>query len=154
MQKSFYQYNFQELTDLLISNDLSASGATLLFNWHYKQKKTEVCTHNLALATQNFIQQNLNFILPKIKNIHESNDGTVKFLMQMEDGLSVLAVLIPFQSKYTICLSTQVGCAMKCSFCFTGTQGLKRHLETSEIIGQFIVWPIAGFVNLDLSIIN
>ncbi len=48
-------------------------------------------------------------------------------------------LLIPFQNKYTLCLSTQVGCAMKCSFCFTGTQGLKRHLATEEIIGQYIL---------------
>jgi 23S rRNA (adenine2503-C2)-methyltransferase len=77
--------------------------------------------------------------MPKIVETHESTDYTVKFLMQMKDGLRVETVLIPFQSKYTICLSTQVGCAMKCSFCFTGTQGLKRHLTTEEIIGQFII---------------
>ncbi|WP_372656129.1 23S rRNA (adenine(2503)-C(2))-methyltransferase RlmN, partial [Halobacteriovorax sp.] len=46
--------------------------------------------------------------------------------------------LIPFNNKYSICLSSQVGCAMKCSFCFTGTQGLKRNLSTSEIVGQFL----------------
>src|SRR5690606_30484520 len=47
-------------------------------------------------------------------------------------------VLIPFNNKYTICLSSQVGCAMNCSFCHTGLQGLARNLETEEIIGQFI----------------
>jgi 23S rRNA (adenine2503-C2)-methyltransferase len=51
---------------------------------------------------------------------------------------TVEAVLIPFQGKYTLCVSSQVGCAMKCSFCYTGTQGLKRSLATSEIIGQFL----------------
>jgi 23S rRNA (adenine2503-C2)-methyltransferase len=63
----------------------------------------------------------------------------VKMLVKLKDGQRVESVLIPFQSKYTICLSTQVGCAMKCSFCFTGTQGLKRNLTTEEIIGQFIL---------------
>ncbi len=139
MKPSFYQYKFDELTNLLIENDLSASGATLLYNWHYKQKKTDPCTHNLALATQEFIRANMSFELPSIVETQESSDRTVKFLMQMNDGSNVEAVLIPFQSKYTICLSTQVGCAMKCSFCFTGTQGLKRHLKTSEIVGQFII---------------
>ncbi|MBC7539991.1 MAG: 23S rRNA (adenine(2503)-C(2))-methyltransferase RlmN [Bacteriovorax sp.] len=139
MKTSFYQYNFEALTNLLIENDLSPSGATLLYNWHYKQKKLKPCTHNVALATQNFIHEHFSFSMPEIVDVHESKDQTVKFLMQMEDGQKVETVLIPFQNKYTICISTQVGCAMKCSFCFTGTQGLKRHLKTEEIIGQFII---------------
>lgn len=139
MKTSFYQYNFEALTNLLIENDLSPSGATLLYNWHYKQKKLKPCTHNVALATQNFIREHFSFSMPEIVDVHESKDQTVKFLMQMEDGQKVETVLIPFQNKYTICISTQVGCAMKCSFCFTGTQGLKRHLKTEEIIGQFII---------------
>lgn len=139
MKTSFYQYKFSELADLLIENDLSASGATLLYNWHYKQKQIEPCTHNLAHKTIQFIEQNFCFELPEIVDTQLSADHTVKFLIKMHDGHKVETVLIPFQSKYTICLSTQVGCAMKCSFCFTGTQGLKRHLKTEEIIGQFIV---------------
>ncbi len=139
MLGSFYQYNFEQLTQILSENSLSVSGASLLFNWHYKQKNIEPCTHNLALSTQQFLREQFSFHLPAIVDTHESGDQTVKFLMQMQDGQKVETVLIPFQSKYTICLSTQVGCAMKCSFCFTGTQGLKRNLTTDEIIGQFII---------------
>ncbi len=139
MKTSFYQYNFAELSRILEENNLSSSGASLLYNWHYKQKQIDPCIQNLALATQQFLHENFSFVLPKIANVHESTDSTVKFLMEMNDGQKVETVLIPFQNKYTICLSTQVGCAMKCSFCFTGTQGLKRNLETSEIVGQFIV---------------
>ncbi|MGZ3788952.1 MAG: 23S rRNA (adenine(2503)-C(2))-methyltransferase RlmN [Bacteriovorax sp.] len=138
MKTSFYQYNFESLAKLLSDNHLSKSGASLLYNWHYKQKQIGPCTHNLALATQQFLRENFSFYLPAIVDVLESSDHTVKFLMEMNDGQRVETVLIPFQSKYTVCLSTQVGCAMKCSFCFTGTQGLKRHLDTSEIIGQFI----------------
>lgn len=139
MKNSFYQYSYEELAGLLEARGLSVSGASLLFNWHYKQKHTEPCTKNLALTTQQFLQDQLSFDLPVIRDVHLSSDDTVKFLMEMKDGLRVETVLIPFQNKYTICLSTQVGCAMKCSFCFTGTQGLKRHLSTEEITGQFIV---------------
>lgn len=139
MRSSFYQYNFSELTHLLTSNDLSASGASLLYNWHYKQKQIDPCTQNLALSTQRFIKEALSFALPQIIEAQLSTDDTVKFLLQLEDGNRIETVLIRFQSKYTACLSTQVGCAMKCSFCFTGTQGLKRHLTTEEIVGQFIV---------------
>ena len=72
-------------------------------------------------------------------DIQKSSDLTVKFLMEMEDGHRVETVLIPFLKKYTICLSSQVGCAMKCSFCFTGTQGLSRNLNDNEIVGQYLV---------------
>jgi 23S rRNA (adenine2503-C2)-methyltransferase len=139
MKPSFYQYNFNDLTNLLIENQLSPSGASLLYRWHYKQKKIEPCTQNLALKTRAFIHNSMTFDLPTIVDTQHSNDQTVKFLMEMSDGNRVEAVLNPFQSKYTLCLSTQVGCAMKCSFCFTGTQGLRRHLLTSEIVGQFII---------------
>lgn len=137
--ESFYRYNFNELCELLKTHELSPSGASLLFNWHYKQKHIEPCTKNLALSTQEFLKNNLKFQLPEIVDVQKSEDQTVKFLMQMPDKLRVETVLIPFQNKYTICLSTQVGCAMKCTFCFTGTQGLKRHLACEEIVGQFIV---------------
>lgn len=139
MKTSFYQYNYSELETLLGSRGLSTSGASLLFNWHYKQKHIEPCTKNLAQTTQLFLKESMDFTLPSIVDVHLSTDATVKFLMEMKDGLRVETVLIPFQNKYTICLSTQVGCAMKCSFCFTGTQGLKRHLATEEITGQFIM---------------
>ena len=68
----------------------------------------------------------------------ESEDGTVKFQMKLKDGLEVETVLIPFHKRFTVCLSTQVGCAMNCSFCYTGTQGLKRHLSAGEIVGQYL----------------
>lgn len=84
------------------------------------------------------MDENFEFELPEIAQIQESDDKTVKFLFRFSQKQSVEAVLIPFQNKYTVCLSSQVGCAMKCSFCYTGTQGFTRHLETHEIVGQFL----------------
>lgn len=128
---SFYQYSYDELENL-------CGGANLLFNWHYKKNQRAICTHhNLSKKTRTFLQS-LSFEVPTIATVHQSADKTVKFLFRMNDGLTVESVLIPFQGKYTICVSSQVGCAMKCSFCYTGTQGLARHLKTEEIIGQFI----------------
>ncbi len=128
-----------ELKDLLIAHDLNPSGASLLYKWHLKFKRTALCEQNLSLKTQHLVKELMDFTLPVIDHVHESEDHTVKFLIKFLDGNRVEAVLIPFQNKYTLCLSSQVGCAMKCSFCFTGTQGLKRNLATEEIIGQFIV---------------
>ena len=137
---SFYQHNFEDLKDLLMSNAINPASASLLYRHHYKEKRIEQCDHhNLSKAARAFVTDNFDFSLPEIELVHESNDQTVKLLVKLKDGQRVESVLIPFQSKYTICLSTQVGCAMKCSFCFTGTQGLKRNLSTDEIIGQFIL---------------
>jgi 23S rRNA (adenine2503-C2)-methyltransferase len=68
-----------------------------------------------------------------------SSDGAQKFLFRLEDGLTVESVLIPERGHYTLCLSSQVGCAQKCRFCLTGRMGLKRNLKASEIINQVLV---------------
>lgn len=138
MTTSFYQYTLPELQALFQSQDLPSSGPGKLFNWHYKQHHFEPCEKDLAKVSQEFIAQNLNFDLPTIDLIQESEDKTVKFLFKLEDGKKVETVLIPSNRKYGICLSSQVGCAMKCSFCHTGTQGLSRHLQTHEIVGQLL----------------
>jgi len=69
--------------------------------------------------------------------VEVSSDGTRKFLFRLHDGKSVETVLIPMVGgRSTLCISTQVGCAMQCSFCLTGTFGLERNLTTSEIVNQ------------------
>jgi len=89
---------------------------------------------------KSFLSKEFDFTLPEVNKVQVATDATtVKFLTKLEDGNFVETVLVPFNKKYTICLSSQVGCAMKCSFCFTGTQGLKRNLEAHEIIGQYIL---------------
>ena len=75
---------------------------------------------------------------PEIVKILTSQDGTKKALLCMEDGLLIESVLIPGKSHWTICLSTQAGCAMDCKFCLTASQGFKRNLLPSEIAGQLI----------------
>ena len=73
-----------------------------------------------------------------IKKIEKSSDGTQKFLFQLEDGEGIESVLIPERGHYTLCISSQVGCAQRCRFCFTGKMGLKRNLKASEIINQVL----------------
>lgn len=139
MKTSFYNYPLSELQDLFQTHDLSVSAAGKLFNWHYKQRRFGACEKDIAKVTQEFVSQSLSFDLPEIDVVQKSNDDrTVKFLFQLKDGKKIETVLIPSNKRYSICLSSQVGCAMKCSFCHTGLQGLERHLETSEIVGQFI----------------
>ncbi|MDH4321741.1 MAG: 23S rRNA (adenine(2503)-C(2))-methyltransferase RlmN [Desulfobulbaceae bacterium] len=65
-----------------------------------------------------------------------SADGTVKYGFRLDDGLMIETVLIPEESRNTLCVSSQVGCAMGCRFCLTGTMGFKRNLRPSEIVNQ------------------
>jgi 23S rRNA (adenine2503-C2)-methyltransferase len=136
IEKSIYQLSIEELKTFLVNNNLSSDLSATIFRNLYKKNKHEqpISKKLLALLSKNFFLD-----LPKILTVAKSPDGTVKFLMGFSDGKSVETVLIPFHKRFTVCLSSQVGCAMKCSFCYTGTMGLSRHLKSSEIIGQFIV---------------
>ncbi|HXH32747.1 MAG TPA: 23S rRNA (adenine(2503)-C(2))-methyltransferase RlmN [Bacteriovoracaceae bacterium] len=138
MKASFYQYTLSELQALFLAHSLPPTGPGKLFNWHYKNRRFEPCVTDLAKTTQDFLIQNLSFDLPKIDLVQQSEDRTVKFLLELADGKKVETVLIPSNRKYGICLSSQVGCAMKCSFCHTGLQGLSRHLQAHEIVGQLL----------------
>ena len=139
MKQSFYDLNFSDLETVLRQNDLNDSAASVLFNWHYKKKEKAQCTTNIAKDSLAFFQDNFDFTLPEIDTVQESNkDRSVKFLFKLKDNHKIETVLIPFHKKYSICLSSQVGCAMNCSFCFTGKQGFNRNLTTSEIVGQFL----------------
>ena len=140
MKQSFYDLNFADLERVIKQNNLNGSAASVLFNWHYKKKESTQCFDNIAKCSLDFFQNNFDFSLPEIDTVFESKkDQTVKFLFKLKDGQKVETVLIPFNNKYSICLSSQVGCAMNCSFCFTGKQGLLRNLTTSEIVGQFLL---------------
>jgi len=138
LKNSFYDLNFDDFEMLLNQNNLNPSAAAILFNWHYKKKEKTQYYKKVAKETLAFFQNHLDFSLPEIDTVRESKDRTVKFLFKLKDNHKVETVLIPFHNKYSICLSSQVGCAMNCSFCFTGKQGFKRNLMTSEIVGQFL----------------
>ncbi len=75
---------------------------------------------------------------PEIITVQRSADSTVKLLLEYSDGNRIESVIMPFHKRDTICLSTQVGCAMGCNFCHTGTLGFRRHLTGKEIITQYL----------------
>ncbi len=75
----------------------------------------------------------------KLLTFEKSNcDGTIKFLFELKDGEKIESVLIPDESRLTLCISTQVGCPIDCKFCATGAMGFKRNLTAGEIIDQVI----------------
>lgn len=72
----------------------------------------------------------------RIADRQEASDGTTKYLLNLHDGLNIEAVLIPNEPHHTVCVSSQVGCALGCEFCLTGKLGFKRNLSTAEIVDQ------------------
>jgi 23S rRNA (adenine2503-C2)-methyltransferase len=143
IKTNFFSLSFKDLKNLLKSQNLKEAGASLLFNYVYKKLSFSPEIPNLSKETRDFLIENMTFSLPRITQTQKNTASTVKqvttkFLMAFPDGRRVESVLIPFQGKYTLCLSSQVGCAMNCSFCYTGTQGFDRHLSTEEIVGQVV----------------
>jgi 23S rRNA (adenine2503-C2)-methyltransferase len=134
---SAYSLTYHDWKNLLVEFQESENVLPFLLDGLYKNRN--LWEKHLSGKLLEKLFSRLTVSLPEIKTIDRASDGTVKFLMKMSDQESVETVLIPFHKRYTICLSTQVGCAMNCSFCYTGTQGLKRNLTAGEIVGQYLV---------------
>ncbi len=90
----------------------------------------------VARATREKLKQVAYVYALEPELVLRSEDGTLKYLWKLEDGHAVESVLIPDGDRLTLCMSSQVGCAMACAFCLTGDLGLKRHLRPSEIACQ------------------
>ncbi|WJX87861.1 23S rRNA (adenine(2503)-C(2))-methyltransferase [Trifolium repens] len=85
------------------------------------------------------LSENADFKALAVKEIHAASDGTRKILFTLDDGLVIETVVIPCdRGRTTVCVSSQVGCAMNCQFCYTGRMGLKRHLTAAEIVEQAV----------------
>jgi 23S rRNA (adenine2503-C2)-methyltransferase len=93
---------------------------------------------NLSKALRQILQEQAIIELPEITMEQLSKDGTCKWLLRLNDGNCIETVFIPEDGRGTLCVSSQVGCALNCTFCSTAQQGFNRNLTTAEIIGQ--VW--------------
>ncbi len=93
----------------------------------------------LPLKLKSWSRQNSSALKLDISSLHKSGyDGSLKFIFRLADGYEIESVLMPEKNRITLCLSTQVGCAQGCVFCYTGKMGLKRNLTAPEIVGQAI----------------
>lgn len=96
---------------------------------------------NISKSLRAKLQQVAEIRAPEVLEQHDSADGTRKFLIKVGGGNAIETVLIPDGDRGTLCVSSQVGCSLDCSFCATGKQGFNRDLSAAEIIGQ--VWIAA-----------
>ncbi|MDX1785044.1 23S rRNA (adenine(2503)-C(2))-methyltransferase RlmN [Roseovarius sp. ZX-A-9] len=106
---------------------------------------------NLAKAYRAELEEHFVVAVPEVVSKQVSTDGTRKYLVRIAGGHEVEVVYIPETDRGTLCISSQVGCTLTCSFCHTGTQKLVRNLTAGEIVGQVMVarddlneWPVPG----------
>jgi 23S rRNA (adenine2503-C2)-methyltransferase len=108
-----------------------------LFQWVHKRGVTDLAgMTDLGRDLRSSLAEQFRIVTPELVRSERSNDGTTKFLLRLEDGQLIESVFIPDTPANTFCLSTQVGCAMKCGFCLTGKMGIIRNLTAGEIAGQ------------------
>jgi 23S rRNA (adenine2503-C2)-methyltransferase len=111
--------------------------ARQLFQWVYKRGITDFAQmSDLPRDLRAHLAAGFLVTTPVVERQERSIDGTTKFLLRLADGKHIEAVFIPDTPAQTFCISTQVGCAMKCAFCLTGKMGLDRSLTAGEIAGQ------------------
>ena len=111
--------------------------ATQLMKWMYHHGVTDTAVMtDLGLKLRERLHGAVSFDLPEVAAEHLSRDGTRKWLLRLDGGDCVETVFIPETDRGTLCVSSQVGCPLDCSFCSTGKQGFSRNLSSAEIIGQ------------------
>ena len=133
--------------------------AVQVWQWLWQRMARDFdCMSNVSKACRALLAAEARITWPEVARVQESTDGTTKFLLRLEDGALVETVLIPSDSRdgvrrWTQCLSSQVGCAMGCTFSATGSMGFERNMRMGEILGQILVarahlgddrpdWPI------------
>lgn len=138
---NFFDIAPKDFLELPINPPLKPFNVDQIFQWAYRKKEYNPSKwSNISKGAREYFLENVHFTLPKIVLDKISSDGTRKFIIGLFDGKSIETVLIPMANeRLTLCISSQVGCALACEFCHTGLQGFVRHLSSSEIIGQYLL---------------
>ena len=145
-----------QMRDVLIEHGTPEKQAKMrvgqIWQWVYEKGVRDFAVmSNLAKTYRSELAEHFVIKVPEVVSKQISLDGTRKYLMRIAGGHEVETVYIPEEDRGTLCISSQVGCTLTCSFCHTGTQKLVRNLTTAEIIGQVLVarddlgeWPEPG----------
>ena len=136
-KKNLLGLNLHDLEELFLELGYKKFHAKQLLKWIHQRYETNIC--NMTDLSKNLRDQldlNSEIQMPHLISENTSKDGTIKWLFESGVGQAIEAVFIPESDRGTLCISSQVGCALDCSFCATGHQGFNRNLDVSEIIGQ------------------
>ncbi len=145
-----------QLRDVLIANGTPEKQAKMrvgqIWQWIYQWGVRDFASMtNLSKAYRAELAEKFVIEIPEVVSKQVSEDGTRKYLVRIAGGHEVEVVYIPEEGRGTLCVSSQVGCTLTCSFCHTGTQKLVRNLTAAEIVGQVMMarddldeWPVPG----------
>lgn len=137
MKTDLKSMNLSELTAYLTDNDFEKFRAKQVLTWIKQDARSFDDMTNLPAKLRDFLKENAYLASAEIVRIRRSKlDDTVKYLYELCDGEYVEGVLMSYHHGRTICISTQVGCKMGCTFCATGKSGFSRSLTASEMIAQ------------------
>ncbi len=136
---NFYDLTYEELSDQMVALNQKKYRATQLFDCVYSRGVTNFeSMSDVAKSFRDQLNATYDFRLPAIHVRQDSNDGTVKLLLKLDDGHLVETVLMRYNYGQVVCVSSQVGCNMGCSFCASGLLKRQRNLITSELLGQVL----------------
>jgi 23S rRNA (adenine2503-C2)-methyltransferase len=141
MQEAVNLLNFDRpaLAEYFVKLGEKSFRATQVMQWMHYYGITDVNSmSNLSKSLREKLINNAILHVPTIVTEQASSDGTYKWVLKLDDGNCIETVFIPEDDRGTLCVSSQVGCALNCDFCSTGHQGFNRNLSVAEIIGQ--VW--------------
>ena len=141
--------NADALADAIKAEGLPAFRARQIWRWVWRHGVTEFSDMtDLGKPIRETLAAKFIISRPRVTSRQVSNDGTIKWLLKFPDGHEAETVYIPEDDRGTLCISSQVGCTLTCSFCHTGTQKLVRNLTVAEITGQIMLamdelgeWP-------------
>ena len=139
MKPFIYNYTLEELKTWLSSNGEKAFRAGQIYDWLYVKRVSAFSEmSNLAKSLREKLEASFSFVPLKEITKQVSTDGTVKFLFSLHDGHAIETVIMRHNYGNSVCVTTQVGCRMGCTFCASTLTGMKRNLETGEIVAQVL----------------
>ena len=138
--KWIYDLSFAQLKEEVTALNLKAYTADQIFSWLYAKNVQDINQwSNIGKTSRLILSETYDTSLNPILEVNADRSGTKKLLIELQDKLRIEAVLIKESPHYTFCISTQVGCALGCKFCATGTMGFKRNLSPGEIVSQVLL---------------
>jgi 23S rRNA (adenine2503-C2)-methyltransferase len=136
---SIYSLELHHLKDWLSENGEKPFRAEQIFDWLYKKRVSSFeDMSNLSKSLRDKLAEGFQLTTLKTVIKQQSADGTIKFLFELHDGYSIETVLMRHDYGNSVCVTTQVGCRIGCTFCASTLGGLKRHLEAGEIVSQVV----------------
>ena len=140
MLKWIYDLSYEELEKDIAHLYLPRFVADQVCRWLYEKNINDIaCWSNISKKNRETLSQTYDIRLNKVLEVQADREGNRKYLIELKDKYKIEAVLIKEKKHFTMFISTQVGCALKCKFCATGRMGFKRNLSSGEILSQALL---------------